>query len=749
MKQSLSIHDFLKVDILKYNNYASLQSGLIFRLLVVSGLFLLQNVFLISPVFGQKSELRKAELLFKANRFDLALAAYNEYKKTDKRPDLLIKRGICFLKTNQPDECIKDMLNAGKLKSQDNSRYKYIGHALMSKGNYVDAAKYFKIYIAKIPRNSQEWLFMIDQIKKCGYARNGKYYPQIAFVENLGNKVNTKYDEFNPKQSPNTLSRYYFSASRSSSVGGLLNEKGLVDPFKGNYTADIYYTDLINGNWNITQSLGENINTPAHEIIQGFSNEGQIMYYIKKSAKGESYLASDTFAISTALQNNTTPINTLPFKPEFGDKDLYFFNDSTMLFSAIRAGGYGGYDLYFATRNNGFWALPVNLGHEINSAHDDVSPYLTKDGKTLFFSSNRNESYGGFDVFKSEYHNYHWTNPENVGMPINSPGDDLGFQVSTDGTMALMASDRITSIGGFDLYVCYFKDQIYSQFNIVENPDFIEAASLSDEDLAHIRQNVESTQKAKLPKKEIIVRPILFNEDEELLSTINLAYLKNLANEIVIYPNAKLIIQCHLPSAGKPESELFFSMKRAELVAEQLMKFGIKKENILPQGMGSNYPMVQYYSQNMPNRIAQSVNKRIDIRVFLEADAPLQIRYDWPAIPNGQIDPKWNTFQLTYNDTPEFRIVFAETTQMLKNELTSADNNVYIEKYPSTDKYLYSTGSFKTMNDALKAKNRLISHNIFNTTIIPYLNGIKMTEAQIKAGKDYYEELINYLNSNK
>lgn len=748
-KLSSVINGVLETSILKYHNHGSIKMVQIFRYLTVISFVFLQNLILINPISGQKSELRKAELLYKAGRYDLALAAYNNYNKTDKKPDLLIKRGICYLKTNQPDKCIQDMLKADKLKSLNDNRYNYIGQAFMSKGLYEDAAHYFKIYLAKIQRNNPEWLHTIDQIKKCGYARNGKYFPQIAFIENLGNRVNTKYDEFNPKQSPNILNRYYFSSAKPGSIGGLLNDQGIVDAINGKYTSDIYYTELMDGNWSNTQSLGEQINTPANEILQGFSNDGKILYFIKQPLKGSAVLLTDTFAIESLTDNDRSAVTTLPFKPELGDKDLHFFNDSTMLYAAKRDYGYGGYDLYFATRKNGFWGLPVNLGPEINSAHDETSPYITRDGSTLYFSSDRNDSYGGFDVFISTYRNYQWTKPENAGLPINSPGNDLGFQISTDGVLALMASDRITSLGGYDLYVCYFKDQIYSQFNIVDIPEFVEAASMSKEDLAFVRQNVESIEKIELQKKEIIVQPILFNEDEDLGSTNNLAYLKNLANEIVIYPKAKVIVQSHTPLTGKPETELFFSMKRAENVAAQFIKFGIKKENIILQGMGSNFPIVQYFTGNQPNRIAQTVNKRIDIRVILEEEAPLHIRYNWPAIPDGQIDPKWSSLQSMYNDQPEFRIVFAETTQMLKNELTTSDNNVYLEKYPANDKYTYSTGPYHTMKEAQQAKSRLISHSIFDTEIVPYLNGIRMTEEQINAGKDYFEELSNYLKSNK
>lgn len=720
------------------------------RIATILCFVLIQNLIFVASVFGQKSELKKADILFNAGKYESALAAYNNYGSIDKKPDLLIKRGICYLKTNQPDPCIKDMIQADKLKSRDNQRFSLIAEALMSKGDYVQAARFFKAYLARIPRNSPAWNHTINQIKKCGFAKNGKYFPQIAFVENLGSRINTKYDEFSPLQSPNNLFRYYFSAAKPGSIGGLLNDEGFVDPVRGKYTADIYYTELVDGNWTSIQSLGENINSPANEIIQGFSDGGKIMYYLRKPIVGPSKLVSDTFSIEKikAIDSLASIIN-MPFRPELGDKDLHFFNDSIMLFSAKRNHGFGGYDLYYATRSKGVWSLAVNMGAEVNSSFDEITPYLTKDGSILYFSSDRNESFGGFDVFSTTFENYQWQKPQNLGLPINAPGDDFGFQVATDGTMALMASNRLSSFGGFDLYVCYFKDQILDQFNIADIPEFIYAAALPSDELAALLEASKKQTTQPMVRREIVLRSILFNEDHDLLNPSNVTYLKNLANTIDIYPKTKVIIQSHTTVTGKPESELFFSLKRAETIAEQLVKLGVNRDNIIIQGYGANFPMVQNYDNNQPNRLAQSINKRIDLRLIPEENTPLMIQYNWPVVPDAQIDAQWTTFQNNFKDRPLFKIKFAETVQMLKNELTSSDNRVFIEKYSDNNNNIYTTGQYATWDEAYKAKNKLISHDIFNTTIIPYMNGIKMTPAEINAYKSKFPELEKYLQENK
>jgi len=117
-------------------------------------------------------------------------------------------------------------------------------------------------------------------------------------------------------------------------------------------------------------------------------------------------------------------------------KTLYFVSD--------RQGGYGGYDIYRSIKNdNGEWGTPINMGPAINSKGNEKSPFIHPDGKTLYFSSDGWIGLGGYDIFYSRM-NYNgiWSKPTNLGYPINSPDDEVGFFVSTDGTKGFFASNK-------------------------------------------------------------------------------------------------------------------------------------------------------------------------------------------------------------------------------------------------------------------------------------------------------------------
>ncbi|MCX6247285.1 MAG: OmpA family protein [Bacteroidetes bacterium] len=168
------------------------------------------------------------------------------------------------------------------------------------------------------------------------------------------------------------------------------------------YNCDIYYSEYVDGEWTPIRSVSDKINLPTTwESQPSISADG---------------------------------------------KTLYFVSD--------RAGGYGGYDIYRSVKSdNGDWGTPINLGPFINSTGNEKSPFIHPDGKTLYFSSDGWLGLGGYDIFYARLNeDGTWSGPVNIGYPINSPDDEVGFFVSTDGQKGYFASNKLKGIGGWDLY---------------------------------------------------------------------------------------------------------------------------------------------------------------------------------------------------------------------------------------------------------------------------------------------------------
>lgn len=130
---------------------------------------------------------------------------------------------------------------------------------------------------------------------------------------------------------------------------------------------------------------------------------------------------------------------------------------NTLFFVSDRAGGFGGVDIYYSTRDaNGNWKKAQNVGNVINTNRDEKTPFLHGDNKTLYYSSNGFTGLGGQDIYVSRLSDEgKWSKPVNLGYPINSEADDVGLFVSTLGNKAYFATNRISDnwdIFEFDLY---------------------------------------------------------------------------------------------------------------------------------------------------------------------------------------------------------------------------------------------------------------------------------------------------------
>ncbi|PCH94944.1 MAG: hypothetical protein COB85_05075 [Bacteroidetes bacterium] len=139
----------------------------------------------------------------------------------------------------------------------------------------------------------------------------------------------------------------------------------------------------------------------------------------------------------------------------------------TLYFTSNRKGGIGGLDIYKSEKDtSGHWGKPINLGWNINTTGNEKSPFIHPDKKTLYFSSDGRKGVGGYDIYYSKYRQekkdstgkrvFKWQKPENIGFPINSEDDDLGFFTSTDGQTGYFSSNNSSKMfrskGGWDLY---------------------------------------------------------------------------------------------------------------------------------------------------------------------------------------------------------------------------------------------------------------------------------------------------------
>jgi outer membrane protein OmpA-like peptidoglycan-associated protein len=363
------------------------------------------------------------------------------------------------------------------------------------------------------------------------------------------------------------------------------------------YNCDIYYSEYVNEEWTKIKSVSDNINqSTTWESQPSISSDG---------------------------------------------KTLYFISD--------RQGGLGGYDIYKSVKNEkGEWSNPENLGPRVNTRGNEKSPFIHPDGKTLYFSSDGWQGLGGFDIFYSRLDSAgNWTKPKNLGFPINSKDDEVGFFVSTDGSHGFFASNKLKGKGGWDLYsfelypearpekVLFIRGTVKSEAiaepvkarielknletrRISEIPldsttgKYVAVAPFNEDYVMTIKKEgfvyetryisrIDSTFKTPATvdvniepielNKSYRINDIYFDFNKSDLTDESKAVLDQLIEFLTENPDIRIQIQGHTDNIGNDAENLRLSENRAKSVYSYLIDKGISSGRLTYKGFGKTMPV--------------------------------------------------------------------------------------------------------------------------------------------------------------
>ena len=314
--------------------------------------------------------------------------------------------------------------------------------------DFENAIKNYDLFIEKSDKRSE----LLPEAEKrkiqCGVAKKLMANPENVNVENLGDSINTEYADFSSNISLDGRALYF--TSRRPWAGGESN--GFRDPMLNHYPEDIYQAQLDGENdWHSTKRMSmckPNINEATVSVS---IDERRVYTYNDKSGLGDIYY-------SDYLNGDFSPIVEVKIdKVNTAERWETHYTVSpdgnSIFFVSDREGGYGQRDIYFMERENGVWSEAKNIGGNINSIWDEDAPFMGLDNNVLYFSSTDSTSMGEFDIFMSvRDENNIWSNPVNLGYPINSVGDDLFYTHTADGQKAYLTSFRKGGKGEKDIY---------------------------------------------------------------------------------------------------------------------------------------------------------------------------------------------------------------------------------------------------------------------------------------------------------
>lgn len=388
--------------------------------------------------FGQ---LEKANDYFELTNYPEAIKYYEKTLKKDPNNAEAL-RNIAFshkkLKNyTAAEEYYQKTTSLSNVLASDHLHY---GQVLKNNNKPAEAKKQFKLFLEKEP-NSFLGKVLLNSIEEITVWEKEEKAFEISLVEN----INSKYSDFCALVYQDAL---IFISERQIDF---VNEK--TNSSTNRPYLSIFYSKK-EKNFEKIKEFSNQLSTEYHDGPVSISKDGNTIYFTR-SIKGElskkSINHSKIFQAS-AKGNRWKDITPMPFNSEdYSVAHPWITEDGkTLFFTSNMPGGFGGMDLYMSTKTGEEWGKPVNLGKEINTALDEVFPYI-KD--TLFyFSSDGHGGYGGLDIYSIVFKSGKAQGtPENLKAPINSPSDDFGITFQ-DRDTGYFSSNRPGGIGSDDIY---------------------------------------------------------------------------------------------------------------------------------------------------------------------------------------------------------------------------------------------------------------------------------------------------------
>ncbi len=423
-----------------------------------------------NSAFAQKGKEKKAdpfnaEQKIVQGNYEGALDDYLGLLESDAKNDNYnYNIAICYLNTNINKAKAIPYLEiiTRKPKYDPNALY-LLARAYQYAYRFDDANKTYTTF-KQTGRGNPENLKDADrQIQYCINAKELMKFPIDVTFENLGANINSAYADYYPFV-PNDESFIIYNSRRPDDGAEKTNEDG-------SFKANVYISRVNAGAFTKTKSFESPIpKKDGEQEVIGLSGTGDMMllYYTNLKGSGDIYMtSSDKGKSFKAPEKFSENINSAQAE----EIAACINNDGSILyFASNRAGGFGGTDLYMSNKlPNGTWGPAQNLGPEINTLLHEDFPNVTPDGNALYFSSTGHTSMGGYDIFKAEKDatTKKFTNPKNVGYPINTPEDNFNFRMAANGRFGYMAALREGGLGDLDIYRVTF-NTVEPQYSVVK-----------------------------------------------------------------------------------------------------------------------------------------------------------------------------------------------------------------------------------------------------------------------------------------
>jgi OmpA-OmpF porin, OOP family len=553
------------------------------------------------------------------------------------------------------------------------ARYFY-ALTLMNVKRYQDALKNFEQYVNS--GNASDSLAMQAQKKEAGCILgldSLKISRELVIAQFDTTVFNKGATSFGTSYYPGTSKVIFTSARR----GGMV-----VDPKKDDsyYLCDLYWSDFKDSSWTKAANFGPPVNSGVHEGAPFMTDKA--LYYTKWSDENPNETAiyksnnqNGRFFVPQKLNQN---VNLS------GYKSMHPFvtaDGKKLFYSSNRPGGKGGMDIWMCTLDeSGMVGEPKNLGSPVNTAGDEVTPFLHYLSSTLYFSSNNLMGLGGLDVFKSEYNADEevFGLPKNLGKPINSSKDDAYFIMERGGAGGFFSSDREFCEGGncyklfefkslpvsFDINGTVFDfatnkpldralvriKNVHNEADVIfvmtdENGKYFAELQPNSEYFIKAQKNkyfgdaASHSTKSKvvtthfeqdfflniIPAGEIEIQGIEYDFNSANLRQVSMASLDKIVDLLNLNDNLTVDIEANTDSRGNDSYNMKLSQARAQSCVDYLVSKGVARNRLKSKGNGETKPLItdEEINKLVPKspewEAAHQKNRRTALRIVGES----------------------------------------------------------------------------------------------------------------------------------
>jgi outer membrane protein OmpA-like peptidoglycan-associated protein/tetratricopeptide (TPR) repeat protein len=535
--------------------------------------------------------------------------------------------------------------------TQSATAYHWLGKHFFQQENYNSALVYYEKALPLFQPKSSLFKLVEKSIVSARFAREAIKKPLPIKKQSLGDTVN-----FLPSQ--------YFPVLTAD--GETLIFSGLTPDRDEN----IYFTTRQKNGWDVPEEISKSINTSNNEGTCTISADGRTLVFTACNRQ-DGYGSCDLYITYKQGNDWGTPVNMgEPINTRDWDSQPSLSADGhTLYFASDRQGGQGKKDIWVSyIDQKGKWSQPKNLGPVLNSADDENAPFIHANGKTLFYASNGLPGMGGMDIFMSQRIDTTWSEPKNLGYPINTVSEQVGLSIASDGNTAYYSDDfsengksrsllymfRLpesirqaivptryakgkvfdkktnAALGSeIDLYDLKSREKVSSFTSDPKTGTFLAVLNSGSEYAFYVSKNnylfkslsfsvSDSTSSVEL---DIPLEPIEKNKTEILnniffatgafeLDQKSTVELDKMTDFLQNNKSVRIQISGHTDDVGSDKENLELSRKRALSVQQYLVKSGIEASRISSLGYGETKPVEPNETEN-----GRQKNRRIEWKI--------------------------------------------------------------------------------------------------------------------------------------